>query len=72
MSNSTGGPTATAVLEHPTELSVVETPISVPDSPAGLWVSTSRPVSATGASTWEHVSADTASWVAPPVTICST
>lgn len=65
MSNATGGPTATAVLERPTE-------ITVPDSPAGLWVSTSRPVSATCASTWGHVSADTASWVAPPVTICST
>ncbi|GIG66511.1 hypothetical protein [Phytomonospora endophytica] len=72
MSDSTGGPRATALLERTTGIEMNEsTTVSVPDSPAELWVSTSRPVSATCASTWDHVSADTASWVAPPVTFCS-
>ncbi|GLZ79406.1 hypothetical protein Afil01_42130 [Actinorhabdospora filicis] len=57
---------ATALLEHP--VSAQEPLFTVPDSIAAMWVSTSRPVTATGGSTWSHVPADVASWVAPPVT----
>ena len=77
MSNSTGGSLATALLETAQLDSVAvlaehAVDVTVPDSPAGLWVSASKPVTATGDRTWKHVSADTASWVAPPVTICAT